>query len=383
MSAAAGETAGDPVSKSFLRAFFQKSASFRLTWRDRLLASPKFQSWAARFPLTRRVARREARALFDICAGFVYAQTLHACIELNLFEILAPGPLDSETLAARCTIPAAPMLMLLNAATSLRLLELSTNRYRLGPLGAALRGNPGIAAMVAHHRMFYADIANPVALLRGETTPSLSQFWPYRGAGDAAGYSAIMAESQPMIAAEILAAYDFSRHKCVLDVGGGDGSFLRRLARQAPAPKLQLFDLPPVAEQATRNFAIANLAARATAFGGNFAQTPLPTGADIITLIRVLHDHNDDRALALLKAARLALPPGGILLLAEPMAGTKGAEPIGAAYFGFYLLAMGSGKARTPAEIEALLRAAGFSDIRQIPTSQPMLTNILTCVNKS
>jgi len=65
------------------------------------------------------------------------------------------------------------------------------------------------------------------------------------------------------------------------------------------------------------------------------------------------------------------------------MAGTKGAEPIGAAYFGFYLLAMGSGKARTQAEIDFMLREAGFSDIRHIPTSQPMLTNLLTCVNKS
>ncbi len=338
-------------------------------YRDRLLASAKFQSWAASFPLTRRVARREARALFDICAGFVYAQTLQACIELNLFEILATDPLDADTLAARCRVPPAPMRMLLNAATSLRLLELSTNRYRLGTLGAALRGNPGIAAMVAHHRMFYADIANPVALLRGETTPSLAQFWPYRGAGDATGYSAIMAESQPMIAAEILAAYDFTKHNCVLDVGGGDGSFLVRLARKAPHLQLQLFDLPQVAQQATQNFATAGLTARATAYGGNFAETPLPPGADIITLIRVLHDHDDDRALSLLKSVRLALPPGGTLLLAEPMAGTKGAEPIGAAYFGFYLLAMGSGKARTPAEIEA--------------TRQPMLTNLLACVNKS
>jgi demethylspheroidene O-methyltransferase len=354
-----------------------------LGWRDRLLASAKFQSWAARFPLTRNVARREARALFDICAGFVYAQTLLACIELNLFEILARGPLDAETVAARCKISTAPMLMLLNAAASLRLLEVSSNRYRLGPLGAALRGNPGIAAMVAHHRMFYADIANPVALLRAETTPSLAGFWPYRGGGDAAGYTALMAESQPMIAAEILAAYDFSRHSCVLDIGGGDGSFLLRLARHAPHLQLKLFDLPPVADQAVQKFASAGLSARATAHGGNFAETPLPTGADLITLIRVVHDHDDDRALALLKSIRLALTPGGTLLLAEPMAGTKGAEPIGAAYFGFYLLAMGSGKARTQAEIEAMLRAAGFSAIRHIPTSQPMLTNLLTCVNKS
>jgi len=354
-----------------------------LGWRDSLLASAKFQGWAARFPLTRGVARREARALFDICAGFVYAQTLQACIELDLFEILAAGPMSAEALALRCAVPEAAMRMLLEAACSLRLLEMSGKRYRLGPLGAALRGNPGIAAMVAHHRMFYADISDPVALLRGETAPELARFWPYRGAGDAAGYSALMAESQPMIAAEILSSYDFSKHKCVLDVGGGDGIFLLRLAERAPNSRLMLFDLPDVAARAAQNFAKAGLAERATAFGGDFGAESLPRGADVITLIRVLHDHDNEKALALLKAARAALPPGGVLLLAEPMAGTKGAEPIGAAYFGFYLLAMGSGKARRAEEIEAMLAAAGFGQVRHVPTSQPMLTGLITCVNIS
>ena len=54
-------------------------------WRDQTLADPRFREWATRFPLTRPVARRRTRALFDLCAGFVYAQVLHACIELRVF----------------------------------------------------------------------------------------------------------------------------------------------------------------------------------------------------------------------------------------------------------------------------------------------------------
>jgi demethylspheroidene O-methyltransferase len=144
-----------------------------------------------------------------------------------------------------------------------------------------------------------------------------------------------------------------------------------------------LFDLPEVAARASQKFTVAGLGARAQAFGGDFAADALPAGADVITLIRVLHDHDDDKALALLKAARAALALGGTLLLAEPMAGAKGAAPIGAAYFGFYLLAMGSGKARRAEEIEAMLVKAGFGRVRQLPTSQPMLTGVLTCVNLS
>jgi demethylspheroidene O-methyltransferase len=139
--------------------------SMLLTWRDRLLADSGFQRWSARFPLTRRVARREARALFDICAGFTYSQVLTACLELDLFARVAERPMQVAALALFCEVPEPAMRMLVDAAASLRLLKIRNDEVRLGALGAALRGNPGIAAMVAHHRLFYADISDPVALL--------------------------------------------------------------------------------------------------------------------------------------------------------------------------------------------------------------------------
>ena len=55
-------------------------------WRDRVLASPRFQAWAAAMPLTRPIARKRARALFDLCAGFVYSQVLVACVRRELHE---------------------------------------------------------------------------------------------------------------------------------------------------------------------------------------------------------------------------------------------------------------------------------------------------------
>jgi demethylspheroidene O-methyltransferase len=348
-----------------------------LTWRDRLLGDAGFQRWAARFVLTRPVARREARALFDICAGFVYAQVLAACVELDLFARVAARPVRVEALALFCEVPEPAMRMLVEAAASLRLLRVERGSVRLGALGAALRGNPGVAAMVAHHRLFYADIADPVALLRGQAETKLAKFWPYQGeAGEATAYSALMAATQPMIAGEILDAYDVGRHRVVLDVGGGDGSFLKFVAARAPSVRLQLFDLPEVAGQARARFAQAGLADRVEVFGGDFASDPLPRGADLVTLVRVLHDHDDAKALGVLRAVR-AQAPGAKLLVAEPLAEARGAEPIGAAYFGFYLLAMGSGRARTAGEIERLLAEAGFSRVRQIRTSQPMLTGLL------
>ncbi|MFD0938388.1 methyltransferase, partial [Methylobacterium trifolii] len=75
--------------------------------------------------------------------------------------------------------------------------------------------------------------------------------------------------------------------------------------------------------------------------------------------------------------AHTALPPGGSLVLAEPMAGTPGAEPVGDAYFGFYLLAMGSGRPRRVEELRAMLAEAGFAQMREIRTRRPLLTRLL------
>ncbi len=365
--------------------------------RDRLLSSPGFRRWAAAFPLTRPVARRRTRALFDLCGGFVYSQILFACVELGLFDILAEGPQTTAVLGPRLSLSPDATERLLAAAISLKLVDrrsddrLGPERFGhevfgLGPLGAAMVGNPGIAAMVRHHAVLYRDLANPVALLRGEQVETgLSRYWAYArakdpaglGTGDVGDYTALMAASQSLVAAEILDAYPIGRHRCVLDVGGGAGAFLAAAAMRAPALQLMLFDLPPVAERAKAVFAAEGLAHRATVTGGDFRTGALPTGADLVSLVRVLHDHDDDAALALLRAVRLVLPADGALLIAEPMAGTQGAEPVGDAYFGFYLLAMRSGRPRTPAAIGELLRAAGFGRWRLVPNNTPLLVRLI------
>jgi demethylspheroidene O-methyltransferase len=355
-------------------------------WRNRLVASPRFQRWAARFLLTRPIARRQARALFDLCAGFVYGQVLAACVQLRLFELLAEGPLETAELSRRLALPPDSTRRLLGAAASLRLLDrLGPERWGLGLLGAASLGNPGIAAMVSHHGLLYGDLADPVRLLRrGRGDTALARYWPYAQPGteltDAAvePYSRLMAASQPLVAGEILDAYPLARHRSLLDIGGGDGAFASAALRRAPKLAITLFDLPAVAALARDRFAREGLTNRATAVGGSFLADPMPSGSDVATLIRIIHDHDDGPALAILRAAHRALAPGGMLILAEPMAGAAGAEPVGDAYFAFYLLAMGSGRARTERELAALMSAAGFVAVRRRRTALPMLTGVLT-----
>jgi len=356
-------------------------------WRDGLVGSPRFRRWAAAFPLTRPIAQRRASGLFDLVAGFVYSQVLLACVRLRLFDMLAEGPQTLSALAPRLGLSEDAAGRLLAAAVSLKLVERrSRDRFGLGPLGGPLVGEAAIASMVEHHATLYADLRDPVALLRGEGASSaLSQYWPYAAADapDALAsdrtspYSALMSASQPLVSDEVLDAYSLKKHRCLLDVGGGEGTFLFAVAQRAPHLQLMLFDLPAVADRARQRFAEQGLSDRATAFGGSFFSDALPTGADVISLVRVIFDHDDARALMILKAVRKAFPPDGTLLLTEPMAGTPGAEAMGDAYFGFYLLAMGKGRARSAERLTAMLRAAGFGEVTLVRNPLPLQTQLI------
>ncbi|MEM9750868.1 MAG: methyltransferase [Pseudomonadota bacterium] len=368
--------------------------SLRERWaglRNRLLTSRAFQNWAAAFPLTRPIARARSRALFDVMAGFIYTQTLTACLQTGLLRALGAGALSISEVANATGLEKSVAERLLRAAAGLQLTERfegrGEDRYGLGVLGAAFAANPSLEAMARHHRALYEDLRDPAALLKGEVpAPRLASYWSYAANPDAAeaqpdeiaDYTALMADTQAMIAEEVLAAYPLARHQSLLDIGGGAGAFAAAAAARAPHLRVSTFDLPAVAAKAAERFAAAGLADRAEAFGGDFFRDSLPGGRDLVTFVRILHDHDDGPALALLRQARAAMEEGACLLIAEPMSDTPGAEPSGDTYFGFYLRAMGSGRTRRPSELRQMLHTAGFSDVRLRPTRLPLLTRVLT-----
>ncbi|MGY6627269.1 MAG: methyltransferase [Oceanicaulis sp.] len=351
--------------------------------RNRLVSNPDFRRFAKSFPLTRSKARHEARAIFDLMAGFVYSQTLLACVEADLFNFLKDAPRTLDEIAAQAGLPPEGADRLAQAAASLNLLERrSGGRFALGPLGAALAGDAGLAAMVQHHRLLYHDLADPMVVLRGGTPGQLADFWGYGRRDGASGrpdaYSALMAATLPMVAEEVFAAIDLKAYRQLLDVGGGEGAFLKEAARAAPHLSLALFDLPPVAARARDILSEAGFSDRADIHGGSFLENRLPAGADLISLVRIIHDHSDEDAMRLLRACRESIAPGGTLLLAEPMADARGAAPMGDSYFGFYLAAMGGGRPRNAARLAEMLGEAGFARTRVHRSRIPLIASVMT-----
>jgi demethylspheroidene O-methyltransferase len=355
-----------------------KEAFYR--WRDRLLADPGFQRWSARFPLTRGLARRKAAAVFDIAAGFVYSQVLTACVKLGLLDSLADGPKAVSWIAEECGLEPEAAERLCEAAAAIDLLQRRGRGFGLGELGAAVRGNPGIPAMVAHNQCLYRDLQDPIALLRRETDTELATFWPYASgtSGDVQDYSELMSTSQSLVAEDILDAYPMDRHTHLWDIAGGNGTFAISALSRHPGLTATVLDLPPVAKLARDHFSRTGLSERATAVSGNMFEDPLQgQQPDLVSLVRVVHDHDDGPVMTLFRSLRAGMRQGSVLLVAEPMAESPGAKPMGHTYFGLYLWAMGSGRPRSARELKQMLGEAGFRHCKEIRTYRPLMVRVL------
>lgn len=158
----------------------------------------------------------------------------------------------------------------------------------------------------------------------------------------------------------VVSAYDFSRFTLVGDIGGGKGHLVQGLLENAPSVDGVLFDQPHVIEQ------IHGVACdRLKLQGGDFFSDELPA-CDAYLLMDVLHDWDDERAIAILKNVRRAAQPRAVVLIVEAViADTPG--PSWPRTMDIWMLAIG-GKQRTRQEFSALLAQAGFRFTREIDT---------------
>ena len=357
-------------------------------FRNRTIASPRFRAWAEKLPIFQKVARHNSERLFTLAGGFIHSQVLLACTRLGLFQLLRNGPMSVASIVAHVGSERDALVHLLRAAAALELLEFRGKEFvGLGVLGASMVDNPALECIIDHHEQLYRDLIDPVGLFAGDSVAKhMRSLWPYATANESSSakgpsverYTELMATSQAMVAEQVLGAYSLRGHESLLDIGGGAGAFAMAALQQWPQLSITVADLPAVAEIARRRLADDGLGDRIRVIGVDASRDALPDGFDIVSLVRILHDHDDAMVRKLVRAAHGALAGGGTLVIAEPMADAPGAGRLIDAYFNVYLHAMGSGRPRRFADIEHFLVAAGFSDVRRRTTRIPLVTSVIT-----
>ncbi len=309
--------------------------------------------------------------------GRLLADGLAAVVRLGVPDLLADGPRSAAWLAQRCGAHEPSLRRVLRGlATFDVFLEQRPDVFELTALGWTLCTHaPGSAQATA---LLSGDIGAACADLDATIRTGRA---PLRSAGGA-GFADLL-RADPALRRRfdtsaaaalslhidgVLATLDLPPGGTVVDLGGRDATFLSYLLTTDPTLRGILLDRPEVAERAADRLARAGLAGRCEVRAGDFFDR-VPGRGDVYVLRSILHNWDDERVRALLRACRRAIPAGARLIVLDLFAAEAGHSDPGyraTALADLYMLGMfgDCGRERTASQLAVLLSQAGFRVVR-------------------
>jgi ubiquinone/menaquinone biosynthesis C-methylase UbiE len=318
--------------------------------------------------------------MLQLIAGFRISRIIYAAARLGLADLLQETPADSATLAALTGSHEPSLYRLMRALASIGIVaEDEQHRFSLTALGVILRSDApdslrawALFSLGDEHFHAWGELMHSIRT-GGVAFDHVfgTDVWTYRAAHaeHAATFDRAMAQLLDGYQASLVAAYPFASIDKLVDVGGGDASLLIAILRANPAMYGVLFDLPHVAQRAQERIDLSGLSQRCEVVAGD-ALRAVPAGADAYLLSRVIHDWDDDHAVAILEACGRAVKAGGCVLLVErpilPRA-TVSPESRASSLSDLTMLVMNGGRERAEVEYRTLLDRAGLVLVRTVP----------------
>jgi hypothetical protein len=306
---------------------------------------------------------RTQEKLSELIGGYRSTALLHVAATLGLADLIASGVSEAGPLARRLSVPEEPLHRLLRGLAALEILrEEAPRRFALTELGAAMRG--GAAGSFREQAIIAGEeyLAAWGGLLHTVQTSETAfahvfgmSAWDHRQQNPVLGaaFDAALSGQTAALGRAIAEAYDFSRARVVMDIGGGAGGLLHALLARHPALEGVLFDRPHVVARCVP------FAGRLRTVGGDFF-AQVPAGADLYVLKSVLHDWDDAACRTILGHCRRAMQPEDRLLIIEralPQRVTDDPETI---MLDVHMLAVPGGRERFPQEYQRLAEEAGL-----------------------
>jgi SAM-dependent methyltransferase len=311
--------------------------------------------------------------IMRIALGYMAAKHLFVASAIGLFESLAGGSATLDELATKCGVPRRTLGISIDAMASLGLVERDGERYCNSAAPAAfLAGTPGhdLRPMLRYiDRISYGQWMNLEAAVRaGEGKRQFGGFSAEQQRLFSAGVEAFTAASALALAEN----YDFGRHRRVLDVAGGTGSFLIPILRRYPALQATLFELPGACAVARQRLASEPEGARVSVLEGDFFTDPLPGRHDVLIVANTVHVLSVAHNLDLLKAMRAGVEADARLLLVDMwMDATHTQPPAAPLMSGEFLVMSGEGQAYGEDQADAWLGQTGWRKLEGRPLAGP------------
>lgn len=335
------------------------------------------------------------RQVSRLIIGLWAPQAVHAAAELGLPDALVDGPRSSADLAAALGTHADSTDRLARVLVVLDLLEEHDGRFGLTALGQCLVSESPVSVRAWARLMGGPAVWNawgrltdcvrtgqPVFALPSDAhdvshAPKAGGDGPFEAIAKdpeaAAIFHRAMFELTRATASSIVSAVSWDGARTIVDVGGGTGALLAAILAARPDARGAVFDLAPARDEAERVFAGRGLQARAAFVTGDIF-TDAPPPADVYVLKSVIHDWDDARSVAILRACRRAMSAEARLLLVEIPSMPAAVNPALAwmmAFSDLNMLVNVGGRERDEAGYRALIEAAGLRIVSVRQTAGP------------
>lgn len=313
--------------------------------------------------------------LMQMITGAWVSQAIYVAAKLKIADLLTDGAKSSAELATLTNVDATSLYRILRALSSMGIFGEGANRhFELTPMAEYLRSDipeslNAIAIMMGGepwHWKPWGEILYSVETgLPAFDRVFQMPIFPYLSQNPeaAAIFDSCMTSFTTRDSVEIVANYDFSSIHTLVDVGGGHGKLLAYILESNPNLQGILYDLPAVVTGASQHL---DQFVRASVASGSFFES-VPRGGDAYMMKHILHDWDDENAIAILKNCHQVMPENGKLLVIEEVLSPANQPSMGKLLDLEMLLMTTGGRERTEVEFKELFAAAGFKLTRIVP----------------
>jgi hypothetical protein len=316
---------------------------------------------------------------YSLQSGLMVIYAVKAAIDLDLAEHIQPDqPKELAILAEETGAHQPSLYLLLRALASIDIfneIDVSTHTFAHTRRSLQLKTDADLVRLVtadyqwqAWQNMSHTIRTGQSAIAglygEGENIWTLLQRTPEESQTFQRGLTVVA----QLVLPPLLASYDFSEVRHLVDVGGGHGKLTVQLLQQYPTLTATLFDRPAIIEQVEHGPARElppEIATRYQRKSGDFFEQ-LPVQADCFVLKNVLMDWPDQAYLKIISnCARAMNDASGRILVIESIISDQ------AAFTKFFTLQMaimmGGAHHRSVEEHRALFASTGFDLIGATP----------------
>lgn len=317
--------------------------------------------------------------LMRMAGAFQESAVMFSVADTGIFEYLdQKGEASAEQICLACKLEERAGKLLLDAAAALELLiKNDEGLYQNAPDTSAflVPGKPGdLSQAIKYNRDVYQAWGKLTEFSHTGAPVEPPELHLGKNKNRTRDFVLAMEARAKAIGQAVVPQIDLGESRCLLDVGGGPGTYSMLIAQHNPGLNhCTVIDLPPVAEVADELINKAGMSDRVSTLKGNYHNTAFPEAQDAVLFFGVLHQESSDSIRELLKRAYNALNPGGKIFILDMMTDATRTSPGFSALFAINMaLTTYNGWVFSERDISEWLTEAGFNELSISPLPPPM-----------